>query len=195
VAAWTIADLARRWKVGALIGATVVGAAAYLFAVSPKRTGGTHIGGFDRLLSSQFGVGIFESGRVAQLAPTVLALGLVFMVVLRYPGRDRYRRVVASGVVVLLAGFLPFFLTNWPLATDGFFDRANGVVGLGTAVLLGALLAWVVDLTPAPVGLTLAGTTLAVLLLLNVPDVQAFRRAADNGQALLDQVAQDVPVG
>ncbi len=195
VAAWTVTDLARRWRVGAAVGATVVASAAYLFAVSPKRSGGTHVGGLDRLMSSQFGTGIFESGQVARLAPAAIVIGLTLMVVLRYPGRDRYRQVVLAGTVLLLAGWLPFFLTNWPIATDGFFDRANGVVGLGTAVLLGALLSWIVDLSPAPVGLALAGGSVVFLLLMNVPDVQAFRHAADQGQALLDQVTKDIPTG
>jgi hypothetical protein len=195
VATWTLADLGRRWRVGAGVGTAVVASAAYLFLISPKRSGGTQVGGLSRLMSSQFGAGIFEWGDVAKLAPTVLALGLTLMMVLRYPGRDLYRRVVPAGLVLVLAGWMPFFLTNWPIATDGFFDRANGVVGLGTAVLLGALLSWIVDLTPQPVGLALAGGSVVFLLLMNVPDVEAFRRAAGQGQVLLDQVAVDVPVG
>ena len=65
--------------------------------------------GVNRLMSSQFGVGIFESGaRVAQLAPAALALGLTLIDGAPLPrAATCYRRVVPAGVVLVLAGWLP----------------------------------------------------------------------------------------
>ena len=107
IAVWVVVDLARRWKIGAVVGACVVAAGGLLYVISPKRTGATHVGGFDRMMSSQFGVGIFEWSSVARLAPVVLTVGLLLVVVLHYRQQRRYRTVVLSGFVLLLAGWLP----------------------------------------------------------------------------------------
>lgn len=195
IAVWVLVDLTRRWKVGAVVAACVVAAGGLLYLISPKRTGGTHVGGFGRMMSSQFGVGLFEWSSVARLAPVVLTVGLLLVVVLHYRQQRRYRGVVISGFVLLLAGWFPFFMTDWPIATDGFFDRANGVVGLGTAVLLGALLSWLVLVVPRPAGAAVAVVVVGFLLTLNVIDVDAFRKAADQGNTLLAHVADDVPAG
>ena len=195
VAVWVLADLAKRWRTGLMAMIPILAASALLFFLSPKRKGLAGVGGFDRLVSSQFGVGTFEWPNLARITPLVLLVGLAIIVALPHEHRDRYRRVVLAGFVILLAGWAPFFLTNWAIATDGFFDRANGVVGLGTAVVMGAFLAWVTEVAPNRVGMVAGMAVVALLLGLNAVDVRAFRQAAQQGDALVAQVVVDVPPG
>jgi len=195
VMVWILADLSKRWRVGLAAVVPILAAGATLFLISPKRKGLSGVGGFDRLVSSQFGVGAFEWSSVARFAPVVALVGLAIIVALPHQHRDRYRRVVTAGFLILLGGWFPFFMTNWPIATDGFFDRANGVVGLGAAVLMGALLAWVSEVIPSPAGLLAGLVVVGVLFGLNIVDVRAFRLAAQRGDALLQAVTVDVPAG
>lgn len=192
---WVLTRWRERWRAGLVAVVPVLIAGAVLFAISPKRKGLAGAGGFDRLVSSQFGAGVFEWPALARLAPLVLLVAITVIIALPHQQRSRYRAVVLTGFALLLAGWLPFFATNWPVASQGFFDRANGVIGLGTAVIVGATLAWVVAVAPRGSGAVAGVGVVALLLALNTADVRAFRQAARRGDVLLSQVEADIPRG
>ena len=189
---WVLADYRGRWRKGLVGLIPVVLAAGALFALSPKREGVKWLGGFDRLVVSQFGVGVFHWITYARLAAFVFMMLAAVLLVIRHERWDPYRRTLLWGFVILAAAWGPYFLIHWPIATDGFFDRANGVVGVGTAVLLGAVIAWVADMVPAFVGVVAVSVVLVTLLGLNVVDLRDVKQAVDQGQELLANVSTDV---
>jgi hypothetical protein len=198
VASWVLQDRERdhrdrRWVAGAAVIAPAVLAATFMFVRSPKRTTTpTDVNVVDRLISSQFGSAIFEGETLSAIGFAAVVLGLLVLVVLPTARRPRYRPAVAGGAVIFVAAVVPFVLVRWPIASSGFFDRANGVIGLGTAVLLGTLAAWIVDLVPARLGLVPMAGIVMVFAALNLVDVRDYRAAADDGHALLAQVMVDV---
>ncbi len=191
---WVIQDFSARWRRAAQALVPVLAAAAAIFLMSPKRSGAEVAqGGIDGLISSQFGSGIFEWSAVAGLGFMLIVLGLAVGLLLPSQRQPRYRPVLLGGLAIFLAAAAPFVLVHWPIQTAGFFDRANGVIGLGTAVLIGTLLAWLVDLVPGRVGLLPAAVVLLIFLTGNVADVEAYRDAVRDGDVLLAHVLADVP--
>lgn len=194
LAFWLLQDLRARWRRGILAGLPVVIVAAGIFLLSPKRGSGSTVqGGLDRIFGSQFGAGIFEWPEVTLVGLTVVMVAILALLVLPSERQARYRPVLLGGFLVFAAAAAPYVLVKWPVGTDGFFDRANGVLGLGTAVIIGTVLAWLVDLVPARLGLVAGAATVLLFLVLNAIDVRDYRLAVDDGSALLDQVLVDIP--
>jgi hypothetical protein len=193
VAHWVVQERKERLLKGAIACAPIALAAAFIFLRSPKRsTTPSNVDIVDRIVSTQFGSAIFEWSTLSAVGFAAIVFGLLVLVVLPTSRRPRYLSVVLAGVAIMLAAVAPYALVHWPLASAGFFDRANGVIGLGTAVLLGTLTAWIVDVVPARLGLVPAGAIVLVFFGLNVVDIHDYRAAADEGRTLLAQVAVDV---
>lgn len=194
IGSWILLTWSDRWRRGVAAMVPIVIATGTLYLLSPKREGSSlSVGGLDRMLASQFGVGTFESPVVARVAFIAVAAGVVIVIARPGPWREEYRSPVLWGLAILVAGWLPFAVTGWPIGTDGFFDRANGVIGLGTAVICGSLLALVAERAPAHSGSVAGAVVFIGLFSLNLKDLRSYVEAADDGNQLLAQVVADVP--
>lgn len=185
----------------ALAAVPVVLAAAVTYLRSPKRRYGEQLqrdySASDLVLPSQFGAGLVGD-RLASLSILVVCLAVAWsVVVIAFPSfRERRRRwndLVLWGAVMVVVSAAPFVVGQFPLATDGIFDRGNVVVGLGTSVLLGGLLVGAADALGEVPGLVLGAVVLVPLALLNVPDLVSFRDANRDADAIVARMRTDVP--
>jgi len=193
VAWWVLRDRrAHAWPWGAASIGALLATAAFSFLRSPKRQVTTAGLGIDRVISSQIGTGVFVWAWPAMIGSALVLLGVLTVLVVPGEGRTRYRTDMVRALVLWGACLLPFVAVRWPIGSEGFFDRANVVIGLGTAAVLGVVLAWLVDLVPRPVGVVLAGGLVGLFAVGSLTDVAAYRTARDDGAALLAQVLADV---
>lgn len=183
---------ARAWPWGAVSIGALLATAALSFLRSPKRQVTSAGLGIDRLVSSQLGAGVFVWAWPAMVGSALILLGVLTVLVVPGDARTRYRTDLVGALVLWAACLLPFVATRWPIGSEGFFDRANVVIGLGTAAVLGVVLAWLVDLVPRPVGIVVAGGLVGLFAVASLTDVSAYRTARDDGAALLAQVLADV---
>ena len=196
VIVWTIRRRDKPWRGGLLMAICLVGAAAYIWSKSPKRDQPVHVFGHaGNWISSLLGTGVFGSGWLATVGGLVVAvwLGVAVLRVL-LPGFDASDEegVALQGAGVLLLGLAPFLGTGFPAATDGIFDRANILPDLGLAVIVGALLVFLVE--RARIVLPVAAFVLiAVPAVLNGRDLSDYRRAVRDGKRLRAHLATDVP--
>jgi hypothetical protein len=176
-----------RWAttVGGL--AVLAACAAWVVTHTPK-TGGVHIAANgSRLVSTQFGVGLWP-GRASVLGVVVFA-AIVFAVAAPVLGRPRRAEesAIAWGAVIMALGAAVFLVTGFPLSDAGLFDRGNVYTDIGTAIVIGGLLAlaW---RRRAPLGAALAAVVLGLLTVGNVAAVEGFARSAADARAVLRDV-------
>lgn len=181
----------------ALPAGLVAAAGGWIFAMSPKRDGGA--GPFSHaanIVAAQFGKGVFgplaRAGALLVLIAFALALARVLLPSFRAAVSDTDRAVLAGTVVVLL-GAAPFFVAGFPFATDGIFDRGNLVPGLGTAVIVGALLSGLAGLG-AGAGLVAAAGVVGYVAAFNTVDVRDYRQAVREGEMLQARLDADLAV-
>lgn len=175
----------------------VVAALVVTVAWSSKgRADAPAFSGGREMLSAQVGSGVF--GPLAWIGGGVMVAAVaVALARLVAPNlRSQFSLVdtgVLTGASVLAAGVAPFFVSGFPFAVDGLFDRGNLVGGVGTALILGALLAWVSRLA-GDAGLVAAALAVGYLAAFNSVDLRDYRRAVDDGAELLAQLDADLPV-
>ena len=187
--------------IAVLAAAPVLAAAAITYLRSPKRRYGESVArdysAVDLVLPSQFGSGLVGD-RFATLAVVLVGLAVVWsLLVVAFPSFRARRRpwndVVLWGAVLVVASAAPFVVGQFPLATDGIFDRGNVVVGLGTAVVLGGLLTGAADAVGRTAGLVVGAVVLVPLALANVSDLAAFRDANREADLIVARMRVDVP--
>ena len=146
-------------------------------------------------LSAQFGSGVF--GPLAWVGGGVMvaaiAVGLARLLVPNL--RVQFSLLdgaVLTGAAALVAGLAPFLVSGYPFAVDGLLDRGNLVAGVGTALILGALLAWVSRLA-GDAGLVAAALAVGYLAAFNSVDLRDYRGAVDDGAELLARLDADLP--
>lgn len=175
----------------------VAAAGGWIFAMSPKRDGGaTPFSHAANIVAAQFGRGVF--GPLAQVG--ALLLLVAFAVALARAALPSFRvsltdteRCVLAGAGLVLLGAAPFFVAGFPFATDGIFDRGNLVPGLGTALVLGALLSGLAGLGGG-VGLVAAAGAVGYVAAFNTVDLRDYRQAVRDGELLQARLDADLPV-
>lgn len=185
----------RRISTLALSAAPVIAAAAWIFLRSPKRGSGqvpfSHSGA---VIAAHFGAGTF--GPLAPVGTVVLLAFALAVARTMLPGFragvTSYDRATLAGAGIVGLGAVPFMVAGFPFATDGIFDRGNLVAGLGTALVLGALLAGLSKPRRRLRGAAALGVVL-YLASLNAEDLRDYRQAISDGEILQAQLARDVP--
>jgi hypothetical protein len=175
----------------------VAAAGGWIFAMSPKRDGGaTPFSHAANIVAAQFGRGVF--GPLAQVG--ALLVLVAFAVALARGALPSFRvsltgteRCVLAGAGLVLLGAAPFFVAGFPFATDGIFDRGNLVPGLGTALILGALLSGLARLGGG-VGLVAAAGVVGYVAAFNTVDLRDYRQAVREGELLQARIDADLPV-
>lgn len=181
-----------RWAAAAVPAAA---AAGFIFLVSPKRNPEANrpFANVGRLVSAQLGVGPF--GMLARVGGVILLIAIAVAIARLLPSFRRVLgtrdRCVLAGLATLVLGASPFAAAGYPFTTDGLVDRGNLTAGLGTALVLGAVLWW--SASKGVVGLAVAATALGFVGSLNAVDLRAYRAAVRDGHVMLDRVAADVP--
>lgn len=173
----------------------VVMAGAFIYLMSPKREGEqAPFSNIANLLPAQVGTGLF--GPAARVGGLVVLVTLVVALARLLPsfraGMAERDRTVLAGLGVLVLGAAPFSVAGFPFSTDGIFDRGNLVAGLGTALILGALLTSMAT-TGGGAGLVLAAATVGYLAAFNSVDLRDYRQAVREGESLQADLARYVP--
>ena len=194
VVAWRSRPASRRLWLSAAV--PVIAATVVIFAMSPKRNPAANVpfSNWERLLPAQFGTGVF--GPLAFPGGFVLLAAVTVAVARLLPSfrgsLDDRDRCVLAGLGVLALGSGPFLVAGFPFATGGLVDRGNLTGGLGTAMILGAVLWWVAAKVrvAGPAGAAAAVVLVAVL---NGTDLGNYRRAVRDGEVLEARLAADLP--
>ena len=175
--------------------APIVVAVAVVFAVSPKDANGTTF--FARattVFAAHWGTGVYGARWAYAGALVVLVAASVALARFVVPGftATTCDRLVLSGITIALLGAVPYFPGGFPFATDGIFDRGNMMPGLGTALVLGALLSCLIS-SQAVAGLVAGAVVVSYVGSLNAVDLRDYRQAVQDGAELRRQLAIDVP--
>jgi hypothetical protein len=176
-----------RWTTAAAGAVALAAAALWVLTHTPK-TGGVHLAANGtRLVSTQFGIGLWP-GRAAALG---LAMFATIVFACAAPLLGRARRVeevaIAWGAAGMALGAAVFLVTGFPLADAGLFDRGNVYTDIGTSVVIGGALAlaW---RHRAALGVALATVVLGLLAIGNGAAVEGFARSAADARAVLRDV-------
>lgn len=194
---WWLGDRRNRTRGAALAAVPLAFAVGAAWVVSPKRAGNSP-GPFDNVSTigpAQLGSG-FWGTEVAGLAGGALILAAITWSLaaqlpsFRRPGSPLAREVL-TGACLLVAGAAPFVLGGAPFAVRGIFDRNNMVPDVGSCLVVGALLAAAIRGRKGP-GWAVTTAVLVLLAAGNVRDLTDYRRAADEGDALVEALVADV---
>ncbi|MGH9283446.1 MAG: hypothetical protein ACRD0S_10990, partial [Acidimicrobiales bacterium] len=147
LALWPWRSRGAAWRRAAGPIVVVLGASAFIYLGSPKRElDAAPFSNWANIVAAQFGRGVFgplaRVGALLMLVAFTVALVRALLPSFR-AGFSAVDRAVLAGTALVFVGAAPFFVAGFPFATDGIFDRGNLVAGLGTALILGALLSWV----------------------------------------------------
>lgn len=194
---WWLGDRRNRTRGAALAAVPLVVAVGAAWVVSPKRAGNSP-GPFHNVSTigpAQLGSGFWGS-EVAGLAGGMVILAAITWSLaaqlpsFRRPGSPLPREVL-TGACLLVAGAAPFVVGGAPFAVRGIFDRNNMVPDVGSCLVVGALLAAAIRGRKGP---GRAVTTAVVVLLAagNLQDISDYRRAADEGHALVEALLAEV---
>ena len=203
IVAGAVAVVAVPWLVTGRIRRDVVAAGwlalladgVWMFShTAPGRTSTSKFADFALLYRIHFGAGITTSTRVGAVVAVVAAVGIgVALGRLVLPGLRANtglpERLVVAGLVVIVAGSLPF--AKFPIAIIGVNDRANVVGSVGAALVwvgLGGLL-WRLRAVAAVAALAFAAAVLPV----HVQRDRAFARAGDDAVRLLHDLRRVFP--
>lgn len=196
IAAWAWRGGRRRAVPAVAMTVPLAASAAWLWEHSPKAGGVRPLADAGRWISTQYGAGIFRSPVATALGSAAL-LAVVALAAARTvaPGfaATRLDRAVLIGLAVSVGGLLPFLAIGFPVTTDGFFDRGNVVADLGTAVMLAAALALVLEHLPAIARHATAAAVVLGLAWPGVASLSTYVAAADAGRHLEADLAADVP--
>jgi hypothetical protein len=94
---------------------------------------------------------------------------------------------------VSFGGLLPFLAVGFPVGTDGLFDRGNVVADLGTAIVLGAILALAAAHLARFLGASVVAVALTALAWPGVQSLRNYAHAAAVGRQLAAEFARDLP--
>lgn len=193
VLAWRELDVQRRVGVAAA-GLGVVGTTAAWSLLKSNRTGeGDMIEAFDRIMPTQFGVGLLPK-EVAALGP-LLVLLLVwagFSVWVNRRETPIEERLIIVGFVVWGLGLGPFLATGFPLGTEGVNDRSNVLAGFGIALVLCGGIGLLLRYT-APLGWALAAVAVCVCAVNAWTDMDPYLAAVEDGKEFARRIQADPP--
>lgn len=188
------------WTKVAVAALLPLASAGFVYLQSPKRDGGTAVPftHATQIFHANIGVGSFGPGLVGITLGTLLLARVVLAVVRTAlpsfgPPAPEDRWVLGGGALLFI-GALPFLLSGFPFATNGIFDRGNLVADLGASLVIAASLSGLLRLrwSVAAGGLVMA--TLSWLMALNAVDVRDYLAAVRDGNRLVRQLDEDLPV-
>jgi hypothetical protein len=193
---WQERGARRRWCSGAAVATAVTAAAGFVWLHSPKRDTAVHLFAHPgNWVAAQMGTGIFgtRAGTVVGSSIVIIALTIASakMIMPGFVATSSERRLLL-GAAVSMGGLLPFLAVGFPVATDGLFDRGNIVADLGTAIVLGILLASAARL-PRVLAAPVLAVAIAALALPGVHGLATYIDAAKDGRELQAGFASDLP--
>ena len=194
---WWWQDRSERLRYAAMALVPVVVATATIWVLSPKRDGNSP-GPFmnlDTIVPGLLGAGFWGMRGLAPLGMIAIIVAAVWCVATRLPSFRRegspLPHELLVGSCLLGAAAAPLVVGGAPFAVRGIFDRNNLAPGVGSCLLVGAVLAAVWRWWSA-VGWTATVVVVAVLAAGNVHDVRDYREAVGDGHALVEALLEDV---
>ena len=160
---------------------------------SPKRgtSGPSPLNNVESFVPGQLGVGLWSHDLLSRLAVLVLVGFFVAAVVTRLPSfrSDRpEHRWLLIGMLLAVAGALPYTFLGTTFATSGFFDRSNLMPSVGIALALAASWSLIVRRSPMAAA-AIAAVAVVAFAWGQVEDVRAFAAAGFAGEDVVNALA------
>ena len=195
---WTLPAVRQRIQTAALVVVPSLCAAAWMYALSPKRRSGPDPNieaSLSTLGHGLFGSGFWGEGLTSYLGACAFAALVVLGAVAQLPSFSALRPrtpAVMVGIVLTAFSTAPFAGAGVTFAVRGIFDRSNAIPLLGACLLLAGSVELVGRRHRR--GLVAGGALLlAYLLSLGLQDVADYADAADEGRLIVERVLEDVP--